>query len=125
HHAGAGEPARSGALGVRDRAAGHRLHHHRHCGRGDGVLKAVLRPLDALGALVVDTLAHIGVVLLLLVSAAGWLVRGVFSRKVRLGRTAMITQMIRVGVRSVFIISLVSASVGLILSLQMAPPLEQ
>lgn len=89
------------------------------------MLKAVLRPLDALGAKLVEALAHIGSVLMLLVSAAGWLVRGICSPKVRLGRTAMITQMIRVGVRSVFIISLVSASVGLILSLQMAPPLEQ
>ena len=64
-------------------------------------------------------------VLLLLFDAVRWVVRGTFSRKVRIGRTAIITQIIRVGVRSVFIISLVSASVGLILSLQMAPPLAQ
>ncbi len=89
------------------------------------MLKAALRPLDALGSLVLDALAHIGAVLMLLVSATGWLARAICSRKVRVGRAAMVTQIIRVGVRSVFIISLVSASVGLILSLQMAPPLEQ
>jgi phospholipid/cholesterol/gamma-HCH transport system permease protein len=89
------------------------------------VLKAVLKPLDAIGKAVIEALDHIGAVLALLASATVWLVRGIFSRKVRLGRTAMVTQIIRVGVRSVFIISLVSASVGLILSLQMAPPLEQ
>jgi phospholipid/cholesterol/gamma-HCH transport system permease protein len=89
------------------------------------VLKAVLRPLDALGQLVIAALAQIGSVLLLTVDAGRWLGRAVFTRKVRIGRAAMVTQLIRVGVRSVLIISLVSASVGLILSLQMAPPLEQ
>ncbi|MFG0284279.1 MAG: MlaE family ABC transporter permease [Phycisphaerales bacterium JB039] len=85
----------------------------------------MLRPLDALGGHVIEALAHIGGVLLLLADAIVWLGRAICSRKVRVGRTALVTQLIRVGVRSVFIISLVSASVGLILSLQMAPPLEQ
>jgi phospholipid/cholesterol/gamma-HCH transport system permease protein len=46
-------------------------------------------------------------------------------KKVRLGRPAIISQLVRVGVRSVFIVSLVSGCVGLILVLQMAPPLDQ
>ena len=53
-----------------------------------------------------------------------WIWRGLFNRRVRIGRTAIATQMFRVGVRSTFIIMLVSGSIGFILAMQMAPPLE-
>lgn len=80
--------------------------------------------LEFLGARAIGVLEHIGDVFFLLVSAAQWVVRAMRNRRVRLGRAAMISQLVRVGVRSLFIISLVSACVGLILTLQMAPPLE-
>ncbi|MBU6413231.1 MAG: ABC transporter permease [Planctomycetes bacterium] len=41
------------------------------------------------------------------------------------GRTAVVTQMVRVGVRSILIVCLVSACVGLILALQLAPPSDE
>lgn len=53
-----------------------------------------------------------------------WIWRSMTRPKVRIGRPAIIHQLVRVGVRSVFIVSLVSGCVGLILVLQMAPPLD-
>ncbi len=53
-----------------------------------------------------------------------WTARGLFSRRVKLGRTALAVQMVRVGVRSIPIIILVQTFVGIILALQLAPTLE-
>lgn len=61
----------------------------------------------------------------LALDTTSWLVRGAFSPGVRLGMAGIVAQIVRVGVRSVFIVSLVSACVGLILALQLAPPLEE
>lgn len=61
----------------------------------------------------------------LFVDIIRWVYRAATQRRVRIGRPALVSQMVRVGVRSIFIISLVSGSVGAILVLQMAPPLEQ
>jgi phospholipid/cholesterol/gamma-HCH transport system permease protein len=47
------------------------------------------------------------------------------TRRVRLGVAGIVAQIVRIGVRSVFIVSLVSACVGLILAFQLAPPLEE
>lgn len=85
----------------------------------------MVRVLGALGALVVEMLSHVGDMLGLLLRATMWLVRSVCDPRVRMGSSAMATQVIRVGVRSIAIVCLVSASVGLILSLQMAPPLDE
>jgi len=54
-----------------------------------------------------------------------WLFRALCTRGVRLGRTAVVTQMVRVGVQSIGIVMLVSACVGFILALQMEPPLAE
>lgn len=48
-----------------------------------------------------------------------------FSRKSKLNRTALIDQMVRVGVRGIPIVMLVQIFIGIILSLQMAPVLQQ
>lgn len=80
--------------------------------------------LDAIGGKFVDLLEHIGSVWHLLAEMFRWFWRWAWHRRVRLGRPAIISQMVRVGVRSLFIISLVSGCVGLILVLQMAPPLD-
>ncbi len=72
-----------------------------------------------------DFLDLIGAVWLLLLDLSRWVLRSLVRRKVRFGWAALVSQIVRVGVRSIFIISLVSGCVGLILVLQMAPPLEQ
>jgi phospholipid/cholesterol/gamma-HCH transport system permease protein len=56
--------------------------------------------------------------------AAGWTFRGLFTRRVKLGRSALAVQMVRVGVRSIPIIMLVQTFIGIILALQLAPTLE-
>lgn len=85
----------------------------------------MVRLLGAVGAIVVETLDHVGDMLILLKQAFVWLVRSVCDPRIRMGSSAINTQIIRVGVRSIAIICLVSAAVGLILSLQMAPPLDE
>jgi len=87
--------------------------------------RGLVRPLAAIGAKTNETLAQIGAAFLLLVEVCRWIIRRFTRRKVRLGRPALISQMVRIGVRSVGIISLVSGCVGLILVLQMAPPLDE
>ncbi|MEO1009233.1 MAG: ABC transporter permease [Planctomycetota bacterium] len=85
----------------------------------------MIRLLSGLGGSIIGLLEHIGDALLLLLEAAGWITRFVFDRNVRVGSAALATQIIRVGVRSIPIICLVSGAVGLILTLQMAPPLDE
>ena len=50
--------------------------------------------------------------------------RGLFKPGVKLGRTALTQQMVRVGVDSIGIVVLVQAFIGAILALQLAPTLE-
>jgi len=92
---------------------------------GGGLAKAALAPLELTGGTVLGLLDHIGGVAWLLAETIGWLVRGIVSRKTRLGKAAIITQIVRVGARSVFIVALVSGCVGLILAFQLSPPLDQ
>lgn len=84
-----------------------------------------LAAFDFISKRIFEFLDHIGSVGLLLLELIRWVLRSLVRRKVRFGWAALISQMVRVGVRSVFIISLVSGCVGLILVLQMAPPLEE
>ncbi|MEO1583406.1 MAG: ABC transporter permease [Planctomycetota bacterium] len=84
----------------------------------------IFSPVERIGDRVLDMLDHIGSVVLLTVQAAG-IVAAALGRQTRIGRSAIVNQIVRVGVRSVFIVSLVSGAVGLILALNMAPPLEQ
>ena len=49
--------------------------------------------------------------------------KGLFTNKVRLGKAATVNQIVRIGARSVGIICLVCSCIGLILAIQMAPPL--
>ncbi|HOW19662.1 MAG TPA: ABC transporter permease [Phycisphaerae bacterium] len=56
--------------------------------------------------------------------ATRWTLRGLFTRRVKLGRRALAVQMVRVGVRSIPIIILVQTFIGIILALQLAPTLE-
>ena len=83
-----------------------------------------LRFVEMIGKKTIFVLDSIGGAWLLLVEACRWIFAALVNRKVRLGRNAIITQIVRTGVRSILIISLVSGAVGFILGLQMAPPLD-
>jgi phospholipid/cholesterol/gamma-HCH transport system permease protein len=80
--------------------------------------------LERWGALWNSVFALVGGVAYLILDVLHWLTRSVVNRKVRFGRTAVVTQMVRVGTRSIGIVVLVSACIGFILALQMQPPLE-
>jgi len=82
-------------------------------------------PAGFIGSRTLSLLDQVGAVYGLLIDTLRWLYRGLTRRRVRLGVPAIMSQIVRVGVRSIFIVSLVSGCVGLILVLQMAPPLDQ
>ncbi len=84
----------------------------------------LLRPLEVTGARAFELLDHMGSMWFLFVQTVRWIVRACTDRKVRFGRPAVVSQIVRVGVGSIFIVSLVSGAVGFILGLQMAPPLD-
>lgn len=81
--------------------------------------------LDSVGKKSLDLLDHIGDVVFLLIDSLRWVLRSVGQRRVRVGWPAIIAQVVRVGVRSIFIVSLVSGCVGFILALQLSPPLDE
>lgn len=93
--------------------------------RRSSFMGVVLSPLEFLGGRSLALLDHIGNAAWLMIAVSGWILRASTSRRVRVGRAAIITQIVRVGVRSIFIVSLVSGCVGLILAFQLAPPLEE
>jgi phospholipid/cholesterol/gamma-HCH transport system permease protein len=88
-------------------------------------LSLVLAPLDFLGGRVLGLLDHIGSAVLLFLEAMKWVLKGLCMRRMRVGVPAIVTQIVRVGVRSIFIVGLVSGCVGLILAFQLAPPLDE
>ncbi|MEL6497427.1 MAG: ABC transporter permease [Planctomycetota bacterium] len=85
---------------------------------------SIFGPVERIGTAVIELLRHIGGVVLLIFEALAVLLGGL-SGRMRIGRSAIVSQILRVGVRSVFIVSLVSGAIGFILALSMAPPLEQ
>ncbi|CAG0984112.1 Intermembrane phospholipid transport system permease protein MlaE [Phycisphaerales bacterium] len=89
------------------------------------VVRALTAPLEFLGRRTLAMLDQVGASLFLMVTTISWSWRAAWDKRVRLGRPAIITQMVRIGVRSVFIVSLVSGCVGLILAFQLSPPLDQ
>jgi phospholipid/cholesterol/gamma-HCH transport system permease protein len=89
------------------------------------VTRALLAPFELIGATVLGALDMVGASLFLFLEMLGWVGRSIIQRRTRLGRRAIIAQIVRVGVKSIFIVSLVSGCVGLILAFQLAPPLDQ
>lgn len=81
------------------------------------------RRIAAIGAPIVDALSYIGGVTRLSQTTSAWAWRSLVLRRVRFGRPAFYTQLVRVGVRSMAVVALVSFCIGVILALQMAPPL--
>ncbi|MHA7811955.1 MAG: MlaE family ABC transporter permease [Phycisphaerales bacterium] len=88
------------------------------------MLVPILLPIAIVGRRAIGVLDHTGDVFYLLTDTTKWFFRGLFSRKYRLGKSAIVSQIVRVGVESIFIVSLVSGAVGLILALQLSPPLD-
>jgi phospholipid/cholesterol/gamma-HCH transport system permease protein len=86
---------------------------------------AATRALAMLGRPALQTLGYIGAATALLVEAAGWIWRAAVLRRVRVGRAALYAQIVRLGVKAVAVVVLVNACIGLILALQMAPPLDE
>lgn len=83
------------------------------------------RALALLGQRTLNFLDHIGSMVHLMLAALSWVVRVLTTRKQRLGNPAVVSQLIRVGVRSIGIVSLVSGAIGFILAFQLAPPLDE
>jgi len=80
-------------------------------------------PIEALGARILSGVRYAGGMTLLLGSAVRWTLRGLLS-KPRLDKAAISGQLVRLGVRSLAIVMLVQAFIGVILALQMSPPLS-
>jgi phospholipid/cholesterol/gamma-HCH transport system permease protein len=79
--------------------------------------------VEAIGRRAHDTFAFVGSLAWLGYDVGRWMVRSIVLRQVRFGRDALVTQTVRVGVRSIPIVVLVSSSIGMILALQTAPSL--
>lgn len=93
---------------------------------GTGLVAIILAPIGFLGERALLILDHMGSLLLLGRDVWAWIYRAMRDRKrVRLGKVAIVSQIVRVGARSLFIISLVSACIGFILALQLSPPLDE
>jgi len=80
--------------------------------------------LGSVGRRVLDLLDHIGSMVYLSGAALGWLFRAIFGRRTRFGYAAITAQMVRIGVRAIAIVTLVSGAIGFILAFQLAPPLD-
>ncbi len=85
----------------------------------------LFRALDMLGGILVNSLSLVGGVSYLMRDVAMWIYRSIVHPHVRFGRTALVTQLVRVGWRATGIVMLVCGSVGLILALQMEPVLAE
>ncbi len=84
-----------------------------------------LRLLEAWGDLWVRVFDLVGGVATLLWAVGLWVYRSVVTRRVRFGRSAVIAQVVRIGSRSVGIVCLVCGCIGLILAMEMQPPLAE
>ena len=85
----------------------------------------LFRALDMLGGVLVNSLSLVGGVSYLMRDVAMWIYRSIVHPHVRFGRTALVTQLVRVGWKATGIVMLVCGSVGLILALQMEPVLAE
>ncbi len=82
------------------------------------------RGVDQVGLVVLHLVSYVGGLANLTVDTVGWFWRSAVLHRVRFGRFALYSQMVRLGVRAIGVIILVSACIGLILAMQMAAPLE-
>ncbi len=88
-------------------------------------LNAIGKNFFALRDAIGECLAYIGGASLLILDVGRWIWRSLTEKDIRFGRPALYVQLVRLGVRAAGVIILVSFCIGLILALQMAPPLEE
>lgn len=81
-------------------------------------------PFAWLGRFALVALEHIGSLVVLLWQAVSIVCISITRQGPRVGRAAIASQIVRLGARSIVIVSVVSSAVGLILALQLAPPLD-
>ena len=84
-----------------------------------------IRMLDAWVTFLADAFGLVGALYWLCVDTLTWAWRAFVVRQVRIGLGAITAQIVRVGVRSISIVMLVSGSIGIILAFQTSPTLEQ
>lgn len=94
-------------------------------------MQTLVRAVEAIGRAAIRRLAALTDVVVFLGEAAyltgdtlAWILRSLLSRQARLSSEHVLAQMVRVGIQSIPIISLVQVFIGIILALQMAPTLE-
>lgn len=95
--------------------------------RGGALVRAVEAVGNAAGrrlGAVSSFVCFVGGAVTLTQETLSWIIRGLFTRRTRLGRDNLLQQMVRVGVRSIPIVMAVLLFIGVILALQMAPTLE-
>ncbi len=80
--------------------------------------------LQLIGRKFLNGLSSFGGTVILLGSTIRWSWRALWQRRKRKGHSALATQIVRFGVRSLGIVCLVQAFLGIILALQMAPALS-
>lgn len=97
---------------------------HEHGRRKTSVNTMFRRSLIVLGDPVVHALIYIGATYQLLWSTIGWVWQSATKRQVRFGKSALYAQIVRLGLRATGVVILVNCCIGLILALQMAPPLQ-
>ena len=84
----------------------------------------LLRAFERWGALWMYIFEFIGGISALILDVTVWLYRSFSRKNVHFGRAAAVSQIVRIGFRSVGIVCLVCGSIGLILAFQMEPPLS-
>ena len=80
--------------------------------------------IESIGGPIIRGFRYAGGLTWLILDTIAWTFKGLFSPGVKLGRSAIAVQMVRVGVRSLGIIMLVQGFIGVVLALQMAPALS-
>lgn len=86
---------------------------------------APVRAVSWFGGRFLDLLEHIGSMVFLMGTALGWVLRTAVTPGQRFGNPAVVSQVVRIGVRSIPIVSLVSGAIGFILAFQLSPPLDE
>ena len=85
---------------------------------------ALIRGTRHFGRTLLDACLYAGGISILLGKMIRFSMVSLFGRTGRFARSRLVTQMVRVGVRSIPIVLLIQFAVGFILALQMAPPLR-
>ncbi len=83
-----------------------------------------LRALEAWGDLWIRIFEFLGGVTGIIIDVLKWLRLSFTDKDVRFGRADAVSQIVRIGVRSIGIVCLVCGSIGLILAIQMEQPLS-